>query len=134
MREIKYNEAINEALKICMKRDKSVIVMGLGVDDPKRIFGTTNDLEKISKFKRMFDMPTAENSNTGIAIGLAISGIKEVLNYNRDHTIEESLNYTALWNAAMNFSDDMIEAFKSKTEKRGPDFQGLVKKGKYLED
>ena len=65
---------------------------------------------------------------------LAISGIKEVLNYNRDHTIEESLNYTALWNAAMNFSDDMIEAFKSKTEKRGPDFQGLVKKGKYLED
>ena len=65
---------------------------------------------------------------------LAISGIKEVLNYNRDHTVEESLNYNALWNAAMNFSDDMIEAFKSKTEKRDPDFQDLVKKGKYLED
>ena len=65
---------------------------------------------------------------------LAISGIKEVLNYNRDHTIEESLNYTALWNTAMNFSDDMIEAFKSKTEKRDPDFQDLVKKRKYLED
>jgi enoyl-CoA hydratase len=65
---------------------------------------------------------------------LATTGIKEVLNYNRDHTVEESLNYTALWNAAMNFSDDMMEAFKSKTEKRDPDFQGLVKKGKYLED
>ena len=65
---------------------------------------------------------------------LAISGIKEVLNYNRDHTVEESLNYNALWNAAMNFSDDMMEAFKSKTEKRDPDFQDLVKKGKYLED
>ena len=65
---------------------------------------------------------------------LAISGIKEVLNYNRDHTVEESLNYNALWNAAMDFSDDMMEAFKSKTEKRDPDFQGLVKKGKYLED
>ena len=65
---------------------------------------------------------------------LAISGVKEVLNYNRDHTVEESLNYNALWNAAMNFSDDMMEAFKSKTEKRDPDFQGLAKKGKYLED
>ena len=65
---------------------------------------------------------------------LAISGIKEVLNYNRDHTVEESLNYNALWNAAMNFSDDMMEAFKSKTEKRDSDFQDLVKKGKYLED
>ena len=65
---------------------------------------------------------------------LAISGVKEVLNYNRDHTVEESLNYNALWNAAMNFSDDMMEAFKSKTQKRDPDFQDLVKKGKYLED
>ena len=65
---------------------------------------------------------------------LAISGVKEVLNYNRDHTVEESLNYNALWNAAMNFSDDMMEAFKSKTEKRDSDFQDLVKKGKYLED
>ena len=65
---------------------------------------------------------------------LAISGIKEVLNYNRDHTVEESLNYNALWNAAMDFSDDMMEAFKSKTEKRDPDFQDLVKTGKYLED
>jgi len=65
---------------------------------------------------------------------LAVTGIKEVLNYNRDHTVEESLNYTALWNSAMNFSDDMMEAFKSKTEKRDSDFQGLVKKRKYLED
>ena len=65
---------------------------------------------------------------------LAVTGIKEVLNYNRDHTVEESLNYTALWNSAMNFSDDMMEAFKAKTEKRDSDFQGLVKKRKYLED
>ena len=65
---------------------------------------------------------------------LAVTGAKEILNYNRDHTVEESLNYAALWNSAMNFSDDMMEAFKSKTEKRDSDFQGLVKKRKYLED
>ena len=65
---------------------------------------------------------------------LAVTGTKEILNYNRDHTVEESLNYAALWNSAMNFSDDLMEAFKSKTEKRDPDFQGLVKKRKYFED
>ena len=65
---------------------------------------------------------------------LAVTGTKEILNYNRDHTVEESLNYAALWNSAMNFSDDMMEAFKSKTEKRDPDFQSLVKKRKYFED
>ena len=54
-----------------------------------------------------------------------------MLNYNRQHTIEESLNYTALWNSAMNFSDDMMEAFKSKTENRDPEYKGLVKRKKY---
>ena len=65
---------------------------------------------------------------------LAISGIKEVMNYNRDHSIEESLNYVALWNSAMNYADDMTEAFKSQLEKRDPEFEKLIKKKKYLED
>jgi enoyl-CoA hydratase len=63
---------------------------------------------------------------------LAVTGAKEILNYNRDHSVEESLNYTALWNSAMNFSDDMMEAFKSKVEKKDPEFQDLVKRKKYL--
>jgi len=29
-----------------MLRDKNVVLMGLGVTDPKGIFGTTKDLEK----------------------------------------------------------------------------------------
>ena len=40
------------------------------------------------------------------------------MNYNRDHSIEESLNYVALWNSAMNYEDDMKEDFKSQLEKR----------------
>ena len=65
---------------------------------------------------------------------LAISGIKEVINYNRDHSIEESLNYVALWNTAMNFKDDMKEAFKSQLEEKDPQFEKILKKTKYLED
>ncbi len=65
---------------------------------------------------------------------LAITGIKEIINYNRDHSIEESLNYVALWNTAMNFSDDMKEAFKSQLEEKDPQFENILKKTKYLDD
>ena len=39
MPKIKYFEAIKEAQTQIMHRDKSVIIMGLGVNDPKGIFG-----------------------------------------------------------------------------------------------
>ena len=78
-----------------------VIVMGLGVDDPKKIFETTKNLDKISKYKRVFDMPTAENSNTGIAIGLAISGIKPIITHQRVEfsllAMEQIINQAAKW-------------------------------------
>ena len=45
---------------------------------------------------------------------LAISGIKEVINYSRDHSVDESLNYVALWNAAMKYEDDLKETFIAK--------------------
>lgn len=64
---------------------------------------------------------------------LAISGIKEIINYSRDHSVDESLNYVALWNAAMKYEDDLKETFLAKMEKRNELFQGLKKKGKYFE-
>ena len=64
---------------------------------------------------------------------LAISGIKEVINYSRDHSVDESLNYVALWNAAMKYEDDLKETFIAKMEKREEKFEGLKKKGKYFE-
>ncbi|MBR93432.1 MAG: hypothetical protein CMK58_04835 [Proteobacteria bacterium] len=64
---------------------------------------------------------------------LAISGIKEIINHSRDHSVDESLNYVALWNAAMKYEDDLKETFLAKMEKRDELFQGLKKKGKYFE-
>ena len=65
---------------------------------------------------------------------LAISGIKEIINYSRDHSIDESLNYVALWNASMKYEDDLKETFLAKMEKRDELFQGLKKKGKYFDN
>ena len=41
---------------------------------------------------------------------LAVRGGKQVLNYSRDHTVRDGLEYVALWNAAMLLSDDIGQA------------------------
>ena len=58
---------------------------------------------------------------------LAISGIKEVINYSRDHSVDESLNYVALWNAAMKYEDDLKETFKCKNGKERREVRRLYK-------
>ena len=76
-----FPEAINDAMKIAMSIDKKVICYGLGVDDPKRIFGTTKRLKERFGPERVFDVPTSENELTGVSIGLAIDGIKSVVTH-----------------------------------------------------
>lgn len=53
---------------------------------------------------------------------LAIRGTKEMLNYARDHSVADSLNYIATWNAAMLMSEDLQEAMMANMEKRKPVF------------
>jgi pyruvate/2-oxoglutarate/acetoin dehydrogenase E1 component len=77
-RILTYPEAIREALEQEMGRDPRVIVMGLGVDDPKRILGTTGGLLEKYGPQRIFDTPLAEDGMTGIAIGAALAGLRPV--------------------------------------------------------
>ena len=46
-----YSEAIFEATEESLLNDDRVILIGLGVNDPKGIFGTTLDLQKKFGFK-----------------------------------------------------------------------------------
>lgn len=55
---------------------------------------------------------------------LVVRGTKEMLLYKRDHSVDESLNYMVAWNASMLLSDDLMEAFAAKMEKRKPQFEG----------
>ena len=65
-RELKFHQAINEALDLCLAQDPSVYVMGLGVPDPKGVFGTTLGLQEKYGEGRVMDMPTSENGMTGV--------------------------------------------------------------------
>ena len=53
---------------------------------------------------------------------LAIRGSKEMLNYGRDHSVADGLNYVATWNAAMLMSADLDEAISAQRDRRPPQF------------
>ena len=52
-------------------------------------------------------------------------GTKDVLNYSRDHTVEEGLKYVAMWNGATLHKEDVMKSMMSKMQKTNADFQNL---------
>ena len=58
---------------------------------------------------------------------LAIWGSKEMLNYTRDHSVQDGLNYVATWQSGMFFGGDMAEAFRARKEQRKPVYPDLPK-------
>ncbi len=54
---------------------------------------------------------------------LSIRGTKEMITYARDHSVADSLNYIATWNAAMLMSQDFTEAMMSNIAKKVPSFK-----------
>ena len=77
-RTLTYSEAIREATEQEMARDSSVIVMGMGVDDFKAIYGTTRGLQERFGRDRVFDTPLSEDAMTGIAIGASLAGLRPI--------------------------------------------------------
>ncbi|MBI3267039.1 MAG: alpha-ketoacid dehydrogenase subunit beta, partial [Chlamydiae bacterium] len=100
-RELKFFEAIHEAFDLCLAKDPHVYIMGLGVPDPKGIFGTTLGLQEKYGSDRIMDMPTAENGITGVALGSALVGMRPILTHQRiDFAIlamEQMVNQAAKW-------------------------------------
>lgn len=99
-RQLTYAQAINEALDISLQ-DPRVYLMGLGVPDPKGVFGSTLGLQQKHGAERVLDMPTAENGMTGIALGSALTGMRPIMLHQRlDFTLlamEQLVNQAAKW-------------------------------------
>ncbi len=98
---MKYSEAINSALHEAMSIDENVICYGLGVNDPKSIFSTTEGLEEKFGGERVFDIPTSENALTGVGIGASMNGIKPVMTHQRLDffllAMDQLVNTAAKW-------------------------------------
>jgi enoyl-CoA hydratase len=53
----------------------------------------------------------------------AMRGLKECMNFSRDHTVGDSLNFVASWNAALLISGDLFECIIAQREYRTPYFE-----------
>jgi pyruvate dehydrogenase E1 component beta subunit len=100
-RELSFAQAVLEATDQCMAEDPSVYIMGLGVTDPKGIFGTTLGLKDKHGAKRVLDMPVAENGMTGVAIGSALIGMRPIMTHQRIDfmllSFDQIINNAAKW-------------------------------------
>ena len=101
MQVMTFANAISEGMRAAMKHDEKVLCYGLGVTDPKGIFGTTIGLEEEFGSSRVFDVPISENALTGVAIGLSIQGYRPVLVHQRlDFSLlamDQLVNGAAKW-------------------------------------
>jgi pyruvate/2-oxoglutarate/acetoin dehydrogenase E1 component len=77
MREITFGEAVTEALREEMLRDKRVFIMGEDVG-PFGMVYIGNQLWKEFGDERVRDTPISENAIVGFALGAAITGMRPV--------------------------------------------------------
>lgn len=78
MREIRYFEALNEALAEEMRRDPDVFLMGEDIGLFGGTFRVTEHLLAEFGAKRVRDTPIAEAGIVGLAIGAAMGGLRPV--------------------------------------------------------
>src|ERR1051326_218679 len=77
-RRLRYDAALLEATQQEMAQDDSVVVLGLGVDDWRGIYGTTKGLVDQFGPRRVFDTPLSEDAMTGVTIGAAMAGLRPI--------------------------------------------------------
>lgn len=94
-------QSICSAQDALLKRHQESLLFGLGVNDPKRVFGTTKSLVEKYGIERVFETPTSENSSLGLAVGLAISGFKPIVVHQRIDffllAMDQLINAAAKW-------------------------------------
>jgi pyruvate dehydrogenase E1 component beta subunit len=74
----RFAHAINQALDDMMARDPAVILLGEDIGKAGGTFAVTRGLQDKFGADRVIDMPIAENAIAGMAVGLAMSGMKPV--------------------------------------------------------
>ena len=101
MRELTYCQALNEALHQIMENDERVILIGQGVWSPWYVGNTCNGLLDRFGKDRIVDTPVSENGVTGMAVGMAISGLKPIMIFPRHdfvlYAADPIINQAAKW-------------------------------------
>ena len=86
--------------------------------------GLVSDVYKTQK--EMLEAANEMASEIASKSPVAIYGLKAVMNYSRDHSIKDSLDFNALWSGAMLSGKDMKEAMTANIEKRDASFEQMI--------
>ena len=79
MRTLTYAGALNEALRLEMRRDPNIYIAGEDVGQYGGIFGVTKGLLEEFGDKRVRDTPITESAIVGLAVGAAAAGLRPVV-------------------------------------------------------
>ncbi len=71
-------QAVNDALRVEMRRDPDVVVLGEDVGSFGGVFRATQGLQKEFGADRVIDTPLAEGGIVGTAVGMALYGLRPV--------------------------------------------------------
>lgn len=78
MAEVTLVGAVNQALRYAMTEDEAVLVLGEDVGADGGVFRATEGLLDRFGEARVIDTPIAENGIAGVAVGMAVQGLKPV--------------------------------------------------------
>jgi pyruvate/2-oxoglutarate/acetoin dehydrogenase E1 component len=100
---MKFREAVHDATLLAMESDPRVFLIGVGIIDPRAVWGTlAGALEKFGS-DRVIEGPLSENALTGMCVGAATFGMRPVLVHHRiDFTLlslDQIINHAAKWRA-----------------------------------
>ncbi|MFT7652608.1 MAG: pyruvate/2-oxoglutarate/acetoin dehydrogenase E1 component [Candidatus Azotimanducaceae bacterium] len=73
------SQIIAEALNLEMQRDENVVILGEDVGRMGGVFGATRQLQKKYGDRRVRDMPISEMSFAGMGVGMAMAGLRPVI-------------------------------------------------------
>jgi len=72
-------QAINNALDIKLEEDKTIVIYGEDAGVEGGVFRVTEGLQKKYGVERVFDSPLAESAIVGAGLGMALSGLRPVV-------------------------------------------------------
>jgi pyruvate dehydrogenase E1 component beta subunit len=98
---MKFREAVHQATLQALETDPRVFLIGVGIIDPRAVWGTlAGALEKFGP-DRVVEGPLSENALTGMCVGAATTGLRPVIIHHRIDfvllTMDQLINHAAKW-------------------------------------
>lgn len=103
MAQMNMIQAIKDALRVELERDKNVLLFGEDVGNVGGVFRATEGLQKEFGEHRVFDTPLAESAIGGLAVGLGVQGFRPVAEIQFVGFIYEALDQMAVQAARMRY-------------------------------